>query len=210
MRRAGGDAWNGTERGILPALAVVSVSFFLGGLAGCLMACFVGGDGLESLEAYLTHFLQTAREEGTALPSLGAQLWELLRWPGLAVILGFTALGLLGLPLLFAARGFLLAFSIAAFVRTFGRAGCLLAFLVFGVGGGLSLPVLFVLGVQSLTAARVLAGRFLGEVKSPSPYGRSFFLRCGGCAGALCVCLLLERFAVPALVSGTAELLLGQ
>ena len=40
----------------------------------------------------------------------------------LALLLGFTALGLLGLPLLFAVRGFLLAFSIASFVRLFGGA----------------------------------------------------------------------------------------
>ncbi len=207
--RAVGGTWNVPEERILPALAVVSVSFLLGGLAGCLMSTFVEGAGQESLRSYLEGFLVTAQAGGGNLPALAAQLWDILRWPVLALLLGFTALGVLGLPVLFAIRGFLLAFSIAAFVRIFGSAGCLLAFLVFGVGGGVSLPVLFVLGVQSLTAARTLASRFLGEGKAPSPYGRAYFLRCGGCAAALCVCILLERFAVPALVSGAAGLVLG-
>lgn len=209
MRRAVGGTWSVPEERILPALIIVSASFLLGGLAGCLMSTFVGGAGQESLRAYLESFLSTAQNSGAAAPALTVQLWDILRWPVLALLLGFTALGVLGLPVLFAVRGFLLAFSIAAFVRIFGSAGCLLAFLIFGVGGGFSVPALFVLGVQGLGAARTLASRFLGEGKAPSPYGRAYFLRCGGCAAALCVCVVLERFAVPALVSGAAGMILG-
>lgn len=117
---------------------------------------------------------------------------------------GHRALGLLGLPLLFAVRGFLLAFSIASFVRLFGGVGCLLALLVFGVSGALSVPVLFVLGVQGLLAARVLAGRVWGDGKTPPPYGKLYFFRCGACAVALCVSLLLDCFVVPGLVSSLA------
>ena len=116
---------------------------------------------------------------------------------------------LLGLPVLFAVRGFLLAFSIASFVRLFGGTGCLLALLVFGVGGAFSVPALFVLGVQSFMTARTLAGRVWGESKAAPLYGRAYWLRCGGCAAALCVCMLLDGFAVPALVSGLAGTLLA-
>ena len=190
-----------------PALAVLAVSFLLGALAGCLMSTFLSGDGLESLQSYLEAFLWemdgAQRLEG---PALAGQLWSVLRWPLFALLLGFTALGVLGLPLLFAVRGFLLAYSIAAFVRAFGSAGCLLAFLVFGVGGAVSVPVLFVLGVQGLSASCRLSGRSPGE---GSPYGRAYFVRCGGCAAALCVCVFLERFAVPVLVTGAAGAILG-
>ena len=209
MRRAVGGTWSVPEERILSALIIVSVSFLLGGLAGCLMSTFVDGAGQESLQAYLEAFLSTAQSGGAGAPGLAVQLWDILRWPCFALLLGFTALGVLGFPLLFAARGFLLAFSIAAFVRIFGSAGCLLAVLLFGVGGGFSVPALFVLGVQGLGASRALASRFLGEGKAPSPYGRAYFLRCGGCAAALCVCVVLERFAVPALVSGAADVILG-
>ena len=190
-----------------PALAVLAVSFLLGALAGCLMSTFLSGDGLASLQSYLEAFLWemdgAERLEG---PALAGQLWSVLRWPLFALLLGFTALGVLGLPLLFAVRGFLLAYSIAAFVRAFGSAGCLLAFLVFGVGGAVSVPALFVLGGQGLAASCRLAGRSPGE---GSPYGRAYFVRCGGCAAALCVCVFLERFAVPVLVTGAAGAILG-
>ena len=48
MRRAVGGTWNVPEERILPALAVLAVSFLLGGLAGCLMSTFVGGAGQET------------------------------------------------------------------------------------------------------------------------------------------------------------------
>ena len=209
MRRAVGGTWNVPESGLLPALAAVAISFLLGGAAGCLMSAFLQGEGLESLRGYLEAFLRSAGEGGAGAPAVLRALWGTVRWPLLALILGFTALGVLGLPLLFAARGFLLAFSIAAFVRAFGSAGCLLALLVFGVPGCLSVPALFVLGAQGLAASVRLAGRSLGEGRGPSPYGRAYFLRCGGCAAALCVCLCLECFAVPALVAGAAGAVLG-
>ena len=161
------------------------------------------------LRAYLERFLRSAGEGGVEPAGLLSQLWAVLRWPLLALVLGFTALGVLGMPLLFAVRGFLLAFSAAAFVQVFGSAGCLLAFLVFGLSGCLSVPALFVLGTQGLAASFRLAGRSLGEGKAPSPYGRAYFLRCGGCAAALCVCLFLECFAVPGLVAGVAGAVLG-
>lgn len=207
MRRA--DRWSTSADGSVLILAAVSACFFLGGLTGCLLAGCVDGGGQESLAAYVEGFLRAAQAGETAPPALAALVWETLRWPLLALLLGFTALGLLALPLLFAVRGFLLAFSIASFVRLFGGTGCLLALLVFGVGGAFSVPALFVLGVQSFMTARTLAGRVWGESKAAPLYGRAYWLRCGGCAAALCVCMLLDGFAVPALVSGLAGTLLA-
>ena len=48
-----------------------------------------------------------------ASPPLLISVWETIRWPLLVFGLGFTTLGLLGIPLVFSVRGFLLAFSIA-------------------------------------------------------------------------------------------------
>ena len=170
MRRA--DRWSTSADGSVLILAAVSACFFLGGLAGCLLAGCVDGGGQESLAAYVEGFLRAAQAGETSPPALAALVWETLRWPLLALLLGFTALGLLALPLLFAVRGFLLAFSIASFVRLFGGTGCLLALLVFGVGGAFSVPALFVLGVQSFMTARTLAGRVWGESKAAPLYGR--------------------------------------
>lgn len=193
MRRAA-EAWRISGDGLIPVLAVTAACFLLGGLVGCLLASHIGGGGQESLAAYVEGFLRAAQAGEITAPALASLVWDTVRWPLLALLLGFTALGLLGLPLLFAVRGFLLAFSIASFVRLFGGAGCLLALLVFGVSGALSVPVLFVLGVQGLLAARVLAGRVWGMGKPLRPMGNSIFpLRrlcrravCESAAGLLC------------------------
>lgn len=205
MRRAAAGFWDLPPAGLAPALAVSGAAFFLGGLGGCLMASWVTGGGSERLYAYLEGFLAAAGAGAVASPALAPLIWDTLRWPLLAVLLGCSALGVLGLPLLFAVRGFLLSFSIAAFVRMFGNAGCLLAFLVFGVSGCVAVPVLFVLGVQGLASACRLAAKRQPTEDRRNPGGaKAFLVRCGLCTGALGVCVLLEYLVVPALVAGMA------
>lgn len=210
MRRTIVAAWNVPTEGIIPTLAILSICFFAGGFIGCLVAAQVGGAGETSLNAYLQAFLQTAQVGEVAAPALWSQIWDTLRWPLLTLLLGFTALGVLGLPVLFIVRGFLLAFSIASFVRAFGVTGWLLACLVFGIGGALSLPVLFVMGVQSFLSARALAARVRGEEKGRVLWGRDCLVRCAMCGCILCVCILLERTAVPALLSSAADILISR
>ena len=207
MHRPVAGIWDVPAAGYVPALAALAASFFAGGLVGCLVAAQVDGAAADSLAAYLRTVLNGFQTGGGSTPGAFLLLWGVLRWPLFALLFGFTALGLLGLPVLFAVRGFLLAFSVSAFVRIFGSAGVLLSFLLFGVSGLISVPVLFLLGVQSLTAARGLAAHFWGEERRGALYGRAYFLRCGWCAAALCVCILLECFAVPALVSGAVGML---
>jgi hypothetical protein len=209
MQRPVAGVWDVPTAGILPALAVCSICFFAGGLLGCLLMARVAGGAGEGLEAYVQSFLRAAESGALSAPDLLPSMWECIRWPLLALLLGFTALGLLGLPVLFAVRGFLLAFSIASFVRVLGSAGCLLAFLLFGVTGAISVPVFFMLGVQSVLSARRLASRFLGESRQPALYGKAWFQRCGLCAAALVVCVVLEYLVVPMLVSGLAGALIA-
>lgn len=207
MGRAVAGVWDVPPERVSPALAVIGISFLLGGVAGCVLAANVDGGGSASLSAYMQGFLSVAQADGVMPPALFPLLWEVLRWPLFTVLLGFTALGLVGIPVLFSMRGFLLSFAIASFSRMFGGGGGLLAAAVFGVSGLFSIPALFVLGVQGFGSARCLAGRALGEGRGHSAVGRAYFLRCGVCAVALCVCVLLEYLAVPAIVAGIAGFL---
>ena len=59
---------------------------------------------------------------------------------------------------------------------------------------------------EMTAAARLLAGRFLGDGKRSLPFGRAYWVRCGLCSAALCLCALLEYAAVPALVRLVAPL----
>lgn len=191
----------------LAALAVLSLCFLGGGLLGVWTAAGARENAAAGLESYLSAFLASAQAGTLDAPGLTAQVWALIRWPLLVLVLSFSAVGLVGIPAVFGVRGFLLGFSIGSFVRFYGGAGGLLAALVFGVSGCVAVPVLFVLGVQGLLAARTLAMRMVEERRRLLPYGRRYWLCCGACAGALAVCVLLEWAAVPALVTGAARLL---
>lgn len=206
MRKRIVHIWDVPAGGLLPALAVTSVAFSLGGLTGCLLAAIVGGDGNNGLTLYIQSYLSAVEAGGTEVPALLPVLWETLRWPILTVLLGFTALGVLGIPVLFAARGFFLAFAVASFVRMFGGVGAILAFFAFGVTGVIAVPSLFVLGVQGFLTSKGLAGRALGDNKRTLPFNRTYFIRCGLCALALGLCIFLECFAVPALLRSAASL----
>ena len=191
----------------MPALVVLSVSFALGALVGLLLAAQVDGDGQESLSTYLLAYLEAARTGTATPPEPTAALWETARWPLLTLVLSFTAIGAVGIPVIFAVRGFLLSFAVSSFVRIFGGAGAILAFFAFGFTGMLSLPALFLVGVQGFLSALALAGRVLSGGKGPPPVpSRAFLLRSGLCAGALVISAALECWAVPALLASVAEL----
>lgn len=204
MRRAVAGLWDVPLEGVNSALAVVAVSFLLGGVAGCIFCANVTGVGNESLSAYMEGFLSLAQSGGVIAPKLLPLIWEILRWPLVTLVLSVTALGLIGIPALFAVRGFLLSFAISSFSRMFGMYGGLMAAAVFGVSGLFSLSALFILGVQGFASARSLAGRAVGVGGRSLPFGKAYILRCGVCAGAFFLCILLEYFAVPVIVSGIA------
>ncbi len=198
--------WDMPAGGVLPALTVVSAAFVLGGVLGCALATQVDGGGSDTLSAYIKGYLAVAQSGAVASPHILSTIWTTVRWPLFAIFMGFTALGVLGVPVLFSMRGFLLSFAITSFVRMFGGAGGVLAFLAFGITGLVAIPVLFVLGVQSFAAARLLAGRFLKDNKRALPFGRAYWMRCGVCCTVLCLCVLLEYAVVPALIQTVAPL----
>lgn len=140
------------------------------------------------LHAYVTGYLTAARAGEAAPPHMLSVVWSTIRWPVFAVLMGFTGLGLLGIPVLFSIRGFLLSFAITSFVRMFGGVGGVLAFLTFGVTGLVAIPVLFVLGVQSLWRPGCWPGDFWETASGVCPLaGR---IGCGAaCAAPRCVCV---------------------
>ena len=208
MRRTvAGFWWSPTIKGT-PALVVTAAFFTLGALIGCLAAFRIHTGGAEALYTYLERFLSLAREGGLSRPEFPELLWRTIRWPLAAFLLSFTALGLLGVPLLSALRGFFLAFSVASFSRAYGPDGLTVAFLLQGIPGLLSVPAFLLLSTQSFSAACMLAGRGSGQGRRELPYGRDYLLRCGLCAGVLFVSLLVECYLVPILVTGWAGALL--
>ena len=209
MRRAvAGFWWSPTAQGV-PALAVTAAFFALGGLAGCLLSLNATQGGGEAMAGYLDAFLRSAQEGTLETPALAELLWRSLRWPIAALLMGFSVLGLLGLPVLCFLRGFLLAFSVTAFSRAYAGAGLVVAFLLLGIPALASVPAFFVLTSQSFTLSWALATRGANAPRREPLFQRSIFFRLGLCAGAICVSLLLEYCLVPVVVAGAAGRLLG-
>ena len=130
-------SWDGVTR-----LAILAVCFGLGALGGFLFSA-LSGDSVELMD-YLQQYFQSAGQGGGLEPSLAATVWDLVRWPLAAFLLGLVPLGAVGVPLLMGGRGFLLAFAAATFARLFHLPGVAAALAVFGVTLLVAVPVLFV------------------------------------------------------------------
>lgn len=184
----------------LTAFALCCVCF----LAGSFFALWsVKGLSLseplvETLTAYRQRFTSG---EGTAFGT-GQVIFEHLLFPVLAFLAGLSAAGVLLVPLLGFARGFLLTFVSAVFLRVFGT-GCLAALmLLVGVGAVFTVPCFFLVSVDAFCAAvsgcRTLFQRGAGPV-----FGKAYFLRFLGClfvafAAVFVKSFLIQRFILKA------------
>ena len=175
------------------SLALLGVCFAAGALGGFFFSAG-SGDNPE-LADYLSRYFQMAGQGGVVDPSLWSSIWDLARWPFVAFLLGSTALGAVGIPILLGARGFLLAFSSAAFARIFGLPGVAASLAAFGVTALVAVPVLFVV---SADAFQLSLGRMSGE-RTPAWGQRTQAL--APCAGLLVLAVALQQTLMPALLT---------
>lgn len=184
------------------ALILLSGFFLAGSVAGCVCAGLIDDSG-GALLGYVRGYLELLAQDGVPGRFLSV-LWEMSRFPLAAFLLGFTALGVVGLPVLFAVRGFLLCYAVSAFCRLLGSGGLLPGFVLFGFSALVWLPVLFQLGVQGLLGSYGLLRRAMGDGRYPLRYDGGYLACCGMCAAALCLCAGMEYLAVPALLQRIA------
>lgn len=189
------------------ALAVLSAAFLLGGLLGCLLASLSGGTGAEELGDYLTGYLELARE-GTLPRGVMPLLWGQAKYLLAILVLGLTALGLAGIPILFGLRGFFFSFSAACFCRVFGQRGLLPAFCLFGLPALLWVPALFLVGVPGFLSARRLLRRTSGDSRGVISLNGAWWCRAGLCTGLALTAGLLEYWVVPVLLRAAARVIL--
>ena len=190
------------------ALVVLSIAFLIGGVLGCVLAALSGGAGAEELSRYLVDYL-TLSQNGQLSRSLWPVLWGQIRYLLAALILGLTALGLAGFPVLFAVRGFFVSFPAVCFCRVFGMRGLFPAFILFALPALLWAPALFLMGVSGFLSAQQLLRRALGEGRGGLPLGGgAYWSRAGLCAGLTLAAGLLEYWVVPVLLRETAHVIL--
>ena len=191
----------------LVPLAALSACFHLGGALGAVFGGLMSETSAQELADYLSTYFTLAREGGVTV-EFWSVAWEQFRLLIAVILLGLTALGAAGIPLLFGVRGFLLAFSVAGLCRVFGAAGLVPALFLFGLPAFFWAPILFLTGGQCLNGAWVLLRRLLLESREPLPFTSAYWGRLGLWTAAMMVCVMLEYLAAPVLLSAAAKLVL--
>ena len=197
VRKMGDRVRSASTWGRSTQLAILGIFFSLGTLGGFSFSGW-SGDSPELLDHLLAYF-QSAGQGSGIEPSLWSSIWDLARWPLAAFLLGSTALGVVGIPLLLGARGFFLAYSASAFSRMFGLPGMAASLAAFGITAVVAVPVLFVL---SADAFRQSLSRSFGE--------RPFALdqraqALSPCAGLLVLAVALQQTLMPALFTAVCS-----
>jgi len=182
------------------ALGLLGGLFLTGSIAGCMVAGSLAPEDSGTLLNMLDEYVAALKQGGEPVSFLPV-LWQLVQVPLAAFLLGLTAIGVIGLPVLFAVRGFCLSYAVAALYRVMGVSGLLLGLCLFGVSALLWLPALLDLGVTGLTGAYGLLRRVTGDGRYPlaAATGR-YWLNCGLCGCAVLGCVVVECLLVPALI----------
>lgn len=186
LRRSGPGASSRRE------LLVLCMCLLLGVLLGqWAHGAFCAG-GRVQLREYLLHYAKVHTD--AQQPSWWAVAWVYVRYPLMAFLLGFTAVGGVLLPGLVFAQGFSLSFSVACFSAAMARDGVSLALSVLGVRCLVTLPCLLLLAAKAWEESRRRsAGR--------EPCDEVYILRFLLCLLLLLLGTVLERAFVPGFVA---------
>ena len=191
----------------LGPLTILGCSFVLGGVLGSVLASLITGEAAQNLKDFLLDYLAAA-QAGEIEAEFWSMAWEQGRFFLGICLLGLTALGTAGIPVLFCVRGFLFSFSVAALCRIFGPAGLAPALCLFGLPAFLWAPVLFLAGIQCLEGAYALLRRALGDGRVPLPHGSAYWGALALYGVGLLLCVALECMAAPLLLKAAAQFVL--
>ena len=171
-------------------LCILCLFFTAGMLAGVLARGAVASDDLSALGGYVTGYAQltTAQQSRAGLAQI---LWVYVRYPAAAFLLGFTAWGVMLIPLVCAAQGFFLSFAVQCFAASLGGQGVLLALAALGTRCLFTVPCLLMAASDSFAAAWRLA-----EHQKPEARDRRRLVICVFVllTGTVAECALVPRF----------------
>ncbi len=190
-------------------LLMVCFFFLLGAVLGCVGHRTVSPQEDSLLQRYLQEYASLVAQGEDQSAALLRVLAVYLRYPLALFACGFTVLGIVLVPVLLAAQGGFLAFSVACYASAMGRNGVLLALSGFGLRCLVVLPCVLLIaidawrGAWSLRQRRGSRHKKREEVYRPAQYGRF----------AVCIVILLlgvvaEMSLVPKLLTMALERIL--
>ncbi|MBE6908383.1 MAG: hypothetical protein E7425_11965 [Ruminococcaceae bacterium] len=189
---------------LLPLRSLLLALFFMLGVLCAYLAAGRCAAGMgDELRRYLDGYLGLAAEHAFDARTAAQTLICFLRAPAAAFLMGFASIGVVGLPLLFAAQGFLLGFSLFCFSLAVGRAGFVLLPVLFALRLLFVVPCTFVLGSAALEHSLALASLASGGGKrlhSAACSGEDWY-RFAVCCVLLVLGAALELWLLPLLLA---------
>lgn len=202
-----GFRWSSASESIW-ALVVAAAFYAFGAiLGGVVSTYFVKIDGA-IVRTYFESFLSLLQAD-LVQPNFLPFVFGALRWIVLAFAFGFSAVGILCIPLLCLVRGFLFSFSIGAFACGLGTKGLTVVFCLVGLSGLAAIPLFLLSSTFGIISAKALIGKQLGGGRY-EPTDRSIYCLQGVVVlGVLLLFLLFEWHFSPALLNRVAQLFLS-
>ncbi len=199
MRRRFAAAVGRMYDGSAFSLTVCMAGFILGCVAGTVFSGMVSNTG--ALSNYFTHFFDMYASNEVVPAGLGSVLFNTYIYHLLAFLCGFSIIGTIIVPLIAAARGFSLAFSMATLIRLYYSEGITIALSAFGLTAIITVPCFLIISVFSFEASRRLfvSAFSRGSVSTPVYTGR-YFLVCAVCFALLFVPVIFDMFLIPRLL----------
>ncbi|MBR3704869.1 MAG: stage II sporulation protein M [Oscillospiraceae bacterium] len=176
----------------------LTICFILGGLLGWLFAERCDPSAQDAFRGYLSDYCLFFEQNDTGI-SLG--MCFLLYYSGVCAVFlfGFSALGILVVPVLSACFGFFSLYTVSCFVLSFGRNGALLAAALTVIRLLFTMPCFFLVACQSLIQSIRIAMLTLGHGKRLPSSGGQYVFIFALCLICLCVGVFCERFLTPVL-----------
>ena len=173
--------------------------FVLGVIAAYLFRRFVTDSDNSVLQQYVYAYMESASKDSARTPGIFTVLDMYMRYPIAVYLLGFTAGGILLVPLLLVLQGLSLSFSVLCFCAALGRSGLYLALAAFGIRSAFVLPITMLLAGHALSrSAKLRRPPPKGKEKRTQPKNEILQLIC--CVAILFVGVALELILVPRLL----------
>lgn len=157
----------------------------------------------EELMRYLKGYLSGAGKQSLSAEVVVQTLCCYYRAPAAAFLFGFASIGAIALPVLCAAQGFVLSFSLFCFAVPLGREGFLTLAVLFALRLAVVVPCTIAAASAAMEKSCSLLSLSFGSGKRSRPvsYGAPYWYR----FLIVCVCLLLgsvtELWLVPRLLA---------
>lgn len=191
------------QRAGSPLSMLLSAAFFL---LGALLGGILSVNSAETMGDELRRYWESYLVLRTTCGPSAAAVWQtfgcFFRSSVVVFLLGFASLGVILIPCVCAAQGFLYAFVFACFSAGLGQEWFLLLPVLFAVRLLVVLPCTLLLSSAAWESARALAALSLGSGKRVKgmTYGKSYWLRFGKACACLCLGAGLELWLIPRLL----------